>query len=70
MKPMIRVLVALAPVILLASCATAPRQESCPAGTQDLPGCPPIGAIDDPQINALWADRSWVPPGDLDVDLV
>ena len=70
MNTTIRVLAALALVLLLSSCATAPRQDDCPAGTQDLPGCPPIGAIDDPEIAALWAARSWVPPEDLDVDLV
>ena len=37
----------LATALALSSCATAPRQETCPAGTQKLPGCPPIGAIDD-----------------------
>ena len=70
MKTMLRALVASALVFLLASCATAPRQESCPAGTQDLPDCPPIGAIDDPQINELWAGRSWMPPEDHGLDLV
>ena len=70
MNTTIRALAALALVLLLSSCATAPRQEGCPAGTQDLPDCPPIGAIDDPEIAALWVARSWVPPEDLDVDLV
>ncbi len=25
----------------------------CPAGTQKLDGCPPLGAIDDPEISRL-----------------
>ena len=70
MKSAVRVLSALALVSLLASCATAQRQSSCPAGTQDLPGCPPIGAIDDPRINELWAKRSWMPPEEHGLDLV
>lgn len=61
---------ALAATFLLASCATAPRQEACPSGTQKLPGCPPIGAVDDPEINQLYADRSWLPSGALQLDLV
>ena len=53
----------LAATLALASCATAPRQDSCPAGTQRLPGCPPIGAVDDAEINDIYQNRSWLPPG-------
>ena len=60
----------LATALALSSCATAPRQETCPAGTQRLPGCPPIGAIDDAEINEIYQDRTWLPPGQIEVDLV
>ncbi|MBT8041350.1 MAG: phospholipase [Xanthomonadales bacterium] len=54
----------------LASCATTPPAPSCPAGTQELPGCPPIGAIEDAELNELYDDRTWLAPAELDVDLV
>ncbi len=60
----------LAILLALGACATTPYQETCPAGTQKLPGCPPIGAIDDAEINQIYADRTWLPPGDIEVDLV
>jgi len=61
---------ALATVLVLASCTTAPRQESCPPGTQKLPGCPPIGAVDDPKINELHEMRSWRPSSEHGIDLI
>jgi putative cardiolipin synthase len=61
-----------ATAFLLAACSVTPtpRQERCPEGTQRLPGCPPIGAIDDPGINELFANRTWVPENDLGEDLI
>jgi phosphatidylserine/phosphatidylglycerophosphate/cardiolipin synthase-like enzyme len=56
--------------LALTSCATAPRQESCPAGTQQLPDCPPIGAVDDAEINEIYRDRTWMPPQEIKLDLV
>ena len=58
------------PFLLLAlgACATTPGPESCPAGTQKLPSCPPLGAIDDPFINELYEQRTWIAPKDLQVD--
>lgn len=56
--------------ILLASCATAPRQDVCPPGTQNLPDCPPSGAVDDPEINEIHDQRTWLPPGEVGIDLV
>jgi len=53
---------------MISGCASLRPAPPCPAGTQDLPDCPPIGAIDDPMINDLYAERSWVPPGELDAD--
>lgn len=60
----------LASTLLLASCATAPKQEICPSGTQELPGCPPLSAVDDPEINEIHDRRAWKAPGELDVDLI
>ncbi|MEE4218184.1 MAG: phospholipase D-like domain-containing protein [Xanthomonadales bacterium] len=66
----IRLLAVAATLVLLASCATAPRQERCPAGTQKLPGCPPIGAVNDPEINEIYERRTWRPATELPVDLI
>jgi putative cardiolipin synthase len=57
-------------LLLLAACAATPSQNSCPAGTQNLPDCPPQNAIDDPQINQLYADRTWLPSREIDEDLI
>ena len=55
---------------ILAACAAAPQPVPCPAGTQDLTGCPPIGAVDDPFINEVYASRTWKPAEELEVDLI
>jgi len=57
-------------LFLLASCASTQRQEACPAGTQNLPDCPPLSAIDDPFVNELYESRSWVSSGDIEEDLI
>lgn len=57
-------------LFLLASCATAPRQEVCPSGTQKLPGCPPIGAVNDTEINELYEKRTWNPQSEIKIDLI
>jgi len=57
-------------LLLLASCAATPARIDCPAGTQNLPDCPPLSAIDDPEINKLYADRAWLSGGEIDVDLI
>jgi phosphatidylserine/phosphatidylglycerophosphate/cardiolipin synthase-like enzyme len=44
------------------------KPEDCPAGTQQLEGCPPIGAIDDPQIAELYASRTWRSADEQEVD--
>ena len=66
-----QLIVLLAIAAVVSGCASyqiAPAD--CPAGTQKLEGCPPLGAIDDPAIASLYADRTWVPPGELGVDPV
>ncbi|MDH3787262.1 MAG: phospholipase D-like domain-containing protein [Xanthomonadales bacterium] len=60
----------LAVLMLLASCAGKPAKNDCPAGTQNLPGCPPLSAVDDPEINEIYADRTWLRGSDIDVDLI
>ena len=57
-------------VLLLGACATAPPTLECPTGTQQLPDCPPLGAIDDPFINEVYESRTWVAPADQDIDLI
>jgi len=68
MKPVLRNLLALTALLFLGACATTAKQEACPPGTQQLPSCPPLGAVDDPFINQLYEKRTWVPPKDLDFD--
>lgn len=63
-------MVMLAVLFLLASCATAPQQIACPAGTQQLPDCPPLGAIKDDEIDRIYDDRSWLPSKEIQQDLV
>jgi phosphatidylserine/phosphatidylglycerophosphate/cardiolipin synthase-like enzyme len=47
-----------------------PRHEACPQGRQDLPDCPPLSAIDDPEINELYENRTWRPAGEIERDLI
>ncbi len=56
-------------LMLLASCA-ATSQKTCPAGTQNLPDCPPLSAIDDPEINQLYESRTWLPAQEIGEDLI
>ena len=56
--------------LMIASCATTPRPVSCPAGTQDLPDCPPLSAVDDAEINEIYQDRTWLPSKEIDEDLI
>ena len=55
-------------LLLLGACASVSKQESCPPNTQNLPSCPPLGAVDDPFINELFEDRTWAPGHKLDFD--
>jgi hypothetical protein len=62
-------------VLLLASvlgaCASVTiKPEDCPAGTQQLEGCPPIGAIDDADIAEIYAQRTWRSSKELEEDAV
>ena len=63
-----RFLMAAGLLATLSGCATMGGPETCPAGTQDLPDCPPLGAIADPFIDQLYAERTWVPAHELSID--
>lgn len=66
----IRILVAVGLIAAISGCASLEPRESCPAGTQELRDCPPLGAIDDPGINELYKNRTWLPPDELKIDPV
>lgn len=66
----LRIIFILAPVFLLASCATATKQDVCPPGTRNLPDCPPLEAVDDPEVNEIYRSRTWLPADEVPVDLV
>ena len=51
----------------LLGCAVQ-QVRQCPPGTQDMPDCPPANAVDDKNINKLYASRTWQPPGKLQID--
>ena len=58
-----------ATLLLVSGCASVTvKPEDCPAGTQKLPDCPPLGAIDDPQIAQLYDMRTWRSPREQDFD--
>ena len=55
----------------LSACASVTvKPEDCPEGTQKLEGCPPIGAIDDPQIAEVYDQRTSRSSKELDEDPV
>jgi putative cardiolipin synthase len=51
----------------LLGCAVQ-QVNQCPPGTQDMTDCPPANAVDDENINKLYASRTWLPPGKLQID--
>lgn len=53
--------------LLLVAC-TGPQVYQCPAGTQNLPDCPPANAVNDEGVNKLYASRTWVPSKKLTID--
>ena len=54
-------------ILQLVGCAGMQVQQ-CPAGTQNLPDCPPLEAVEDEDINRLYKSRTWLPPGKLTID--
>ncbi len=64
-----RLFVLISLLTVLGGCATTTLSPlDCPAGTQKIAGCPPIGAIEDSDIKKLYAERSWEFSKDLQVD--
>jgi len=56
--------------LLLSSCTTVPTEQACPAGTQQLPSCPPANAVADPAVDKLYRERTWYPKGETTIDSV
>jgi len=52
--------------LLQAGCATSPSTPVCPANTQNLPDCPPLGAVIDEKVEHFYAYRTWKSPKELD----
>ena len=63
----LRILQLVSLALFLNACASVPQQQ-CPAGTQNLPDCPPADAVDDEKINAIYELRTWMPPSKLTID--
>jgi putative cardiolipin synthase len=64
-------LILLAILTGLTACASVGvKPQDCPADTQKLEGCPPLGAIDDTDIKRLYESRAWQPAADLAEDPV
>jgi phosphatidylserine/phosphatidylglycerophosphate/cardiolipin synthase-like enzyme len=55
---------------LITACASTPSGEDCPAGTQKLPDCPPLEAVEDPFITALYWRRAWQSGDEHQLDVV
>ena len=67
--PYMRITVLAIVTLMLGACAGPQIQVSqCPAGTQNLPNCPPTNAINDQDINKLYESRTWVPSKKLTID--
>ncbi len=54
-------------MVLLSSCARVPLQY-CPEGSLNLPGCPPLNAVNDEKINNIYKIRTWVSASHLTND--
>ncbi|WP_165954183.1 phospholipase D-like domain-containing protein [Seongchinamella unica] len=56
-------------VVLLSACVSVDTPPSqCPAGRQALPNCPPLEAVDDPQVNRWYDARTWRSADEWDED--
>jgi phosphatidylserine/phosphatidylglycerophosphate/cardiolipin synthase-like enzyme len=56
---------------LVSACGTIEvKPVDCPSGTQKLAGCPPLSAIDDPDIAELYDSRTWQKVASLEIDPV
>lgn len=57
-------------IMLVGGCASTGQHHDCPPGTQNVPDCPPDGAIEDPFITALYWQRAWQPADEHQLDMV
>jgi phosphatidylserine/phosphatidylglycerophosphate/cardiolipin synthase-like enzyme len=57
-------------LLALSACSITPTQTGCPAGRQELPDCPPLEAVQDPQIEALYKQRDFHHPEKSQVDTI
>ena len=65
----VRIVVLLIVLAVLSACASVGvKPEDCPAGTQKLDSCPPLGAVADPDIARLYESRTWLRVAELDID--
>jgi phosphatidylserine/phosphatidylglycerophosphate/cardiolipin synthase-like enzyme len=68
---LIRILAAWIASLLLLGCVSPQVPgDQCPAGTQALPGCPPLEARDIPALNNWYELRTWRPASEWDRDPV
>ena len=65
-----RIIISAGLLVGISGCASFGTSEQCPLGTQDLPDCPPLEAIDDPHINTLYRQRTWAPPDEHGLDTI
>ena len=54
-------------LLQLFGCATQ-QVRQCPAGTQNLPHCPPADAVNDNNVNELYDSRTWQPAREVKID--
>jgi len=54
--------------LLQIGCAISPTAPACPANTQNLPDCPPLGAVVDEKVEHFYAYRTWKSPKELGDD--
>jgi phosphatidylserine/phosphatidylglycerophosphate/cardiolipin synthase-like enzyme len=64
----LRIVFSVCLLVAISGCASFVTREPCPSGTQNLPDCPPLEAIEDPFINELYERRTWIQPDELDLD--
>ncbi len=61
-------LATLAAILVMAACAATPVQPPCPEGRQELPDCPPEGAVRDMVVESHYQRRTRAYAETLDVD--
>lgn len=54
-------------MFMLNACVSPPLKQ-CPAGTLNLPDCPPLNAVTDKKIDVIYKLRTWISASDLKID--